>query len=243
MTLVLLLVLGSIGAWGFKGIQTLGAQIKQAKAKLLGSQGQGNGPALLGSQGSNGSGLFQFQQSEDGSLLLQSKAASTPAILTTPAPMGTSMPDDVRDWLEHLRMVEIKRAEVANRQVMSAMGMFMDLKSLASGDNAALLDEGEGSDPNANRDPQAPGKVAQDASSMKLEWSQLMRAFDSKDAPAECMEMKRSYGPCAERNGRHDPGDRVNRRKRGRRPHGRSWKASIHDRHQRQPNRHLCQNC
>jgi len=106
-----------------------------------------------------------------------------------PAPAG--MPDDVREWLEHLRITEGKREQLASRQVSEAVSMLFSMVGGNLGSVRGALEGGDGQE--LPRNPEGPQQVAQDTSRMKNDWGQLSRFFNSKTPPAECLALARTY--------------------------------------------------
>jgi hypothetical protein len=182
--LVMLLLMCSIGVWGLKGRGLLGSRGKEKPQNSLQSSAGGGEPSLLASEsGAQGN-------------ILASVGANGEPVLESKAPTNTAMPDDVREWLDHLRRAEEKREEIATKQVTEAIGMLTELKSAGGGmDLSSIMEGGEGDgQPQAQaKDPQAPGRVVGSANDMKSDWRRLIQAFDAKPAPAECAEMKEQY--------------------------------------------------
>ncbi len=182
--LVMLLLMCSIGVWGLKGRGLLGMKGKQPHS------------GSLQSSSGEGSGMLSSEKADAGNILASMDSNGQP-VFESKAPTGTGMPDDVREWLDHLRRAEEKREEIATQQVTEAIGMLTDLKSGGgSGMDISSLMEGgeEGQQPQSQaRDPQAPGRVAGSANDMKTDWHRLIQAFNARQAPSECAEMKEEY--------------------------------------------------
>lgn len=183
MGLTMLLLMASIGVWGLKGRGLLGMNGKQAhKGSLQASS------AVPG-------GMLSSNAAEAGNILASEGPDGQP-VFESKAPTGTGMPDDVREWLDHLRRAEEKREEIASRQVSEAIGMLVDLKAGGGAgiDLSALMGEGGEEAPQVHaRDPQAPGRVVGSASGMMSDWRRLIQAFDAWPAPAECADLKADY--------------------------------------------------
>jgi len=120
---------------------------------------------------------------------MQNGPASTPATLEA-QPKG--MPDNVRNWLEHLRKTEQARITLATAQLEQSV---KTLTGLQAGDMTHAMDD-DGSDSvsaeKAKENDRAQ-KVGGDMATMEQAWKTLLSAFDSVPAPAECVGIKANY--------------------------------------------------
>ncbi len=210
---VILLLLG-IGAWGLKNAGLFDARKAPQVENALVASSQQRGPSLMSSESSQNPSLLQSEstpseqpltmssepsqtptmlQSQDSplppQLLASESSPSQTPLMAAETPVG--MPADIRDWLEHLRITEGKREQMATQQVSEAVSMLFSMSGGNMGSLGGMLNGEDGED--LPRDPNGPNKVAQDANRMKADWNQLNRFFNSKKAPAECRSLQQTY--------------------------------------------------
>lgn len=118
---------------------------------------------------------------------------STPPPAATLAVEKAGMPDDVRNWLEHLNRIEQTRVGLAASQIQNAM---RTLATLQSGDLAWAMD-GDEEDSNADatrkKQQERAQRVGNDMQSLQTAWRTLSTAFNSVPPPAECVGIKANY--------------------------------------------------
>lgn len=102
-----------------------------------------------------------------------------------------AMPDDVRNWLEHLRKIESARIALATGEVQDAAQVLLGLQS--SDLNRALDEDADSQEDERRAALDRAGKVAGDMATMRQAWRTLQTAFDSVPAPAECASIQSSY--------------------------------------------------
>jgi hypothetical protein len=121
---------------------------------------------------------------------LQTVARRPPPALTETA-RRVVMPDDIRDWLEHLHQSEIARVKLTQYQVDEAL---VDKEKLSvNGGADAVKDALNGiDDPNSQiRSP--VDSLAQTLKTMHDQCQKLQDDFDSVPAPDECKPIQAAY--------------------------------------------------
>lgn len=118
-------------------------------------------------------------------------AATTPTLVAPGAATPTlasasGMPQDIHDWLEHLRKTEAARNQLAKQQITSAM---QTMASIQAQKLSAAMDTDASDDPSAKLRNEAAGLNA----ALQKEWSDLVAKFDSVAAPKECATAKAEY--------------------------------------------------
>gem|GEM_PF-5874181 len=145
--------------------------------------------ALAAMQATGSTGTPTLETSQPASTpTMQSSPSSTPSTLET----GKGMPDNVRNWLEHLHKTEEARITLATAQLQEAI---KTLGGLQAGDITHAMDDGS-DDTQATekaKENQRAQKVGGDMASMEQAWKTLLSAFDSVPAPAECVGIKANY--------------------------------------------------
>lgn len=116
---------------------------------------------------------------------------SSPPVLTEPVPKHTEMPDDIRDWLEHLRKTEDQRVATTQQQ-MNHVLVNANLNSVLDQSDALKqwLDPGE--DTNLKQD-KGTQETKQLIEGVRPAWAKLATFFESKVPPAECKEIGDKY--------------------------------------------------
>ena len=164
-------------------VSTLAAMLVCAVGiKASGILSAGKGPASAG---------YLAVQGHDAQSMLKAAGADSPSMLGKGAAL-ISMPDDVRDWLNHLKEVEArKRAltgdEMREAQLMSGQGSATD--GLMTGD--AVKDM---TDPDSTTTaPPVVNDFQAMTAKFKQKWYDLSEFLRSKPAPAECQPIEESY--------------------------------------------------
>lgn len=99
------------------------------------------------------------------------------------------MPQDVYDWLEHLRRTEEARGRISEEQLSSALVSLTMLQS-----NASVLQDLMGDAWEMDLDAANPAnKVKTDMQSKRSLWSELSQYFNSYPPPAECVPIRNEY--------------------------------------------------
>lgn len=153
-----------------------------------------NASGLLRQLGkANEPGILQKKGEPEGPGILRVEAKPPPVDLTqVPRGPQDTMPDDVREWLEHLHQIEIKRNKLANGHIGKFTAMMFELQG------AGLKDVLEGmmggDDSSGTQEIPSPAKdVAQDFEAARQEWRDLTDAFAGRQPPAECVPIRGEY--------------------------------------------------
>jgi hypothetical protein len=112
-------------------------------------------------------------------------------LLPLPAPATKGMPDDVKQWLDHLQETEKRKVALTNQQLSEFTAMATEMQTGVG--SAAQVQQLE--------DPDAPSKTTtpqndsfQDlVSNAKPAWYHLNDFFLSVPAPPECQAIQQSY--------------------------------------------------
>lgn len=132
------------------------------------------------------SGALRKAASNDGDSLRVQGKAPTP-VLAKQAQAPAQMPQDVRDWLEHLRRIE-ERKNKLNSQELAQLQVF-SAKFQALGPAAGLL-SGTG-DEEDNNNPEVP--VKSQITDLASPWKQLVKDFQAVPPPPECQRLADEY--------------------------------------------------
>jgi hypothetical protein len=197
--LICITVLFGLSAAGVLRLQSIGIPSTNLKAQgvnsgptLLSAQTEDGTPILVATNDTTNTSALSAQAVTDSPPVLQARTEGPPAALQSLAPTKTGMPADVRDWLEHLRKTEERRASIATDQVSEALTM---LTSMQGGGDlssiAGLSGDEDGSTYGSNK-PTAQ-QAAQTDEGMRQQWVSLLSFFNSKKAPAECVTMRNQY--------------------------------------------------
>ncbi len=119
---------------------------------------------------------------------MQSEPASTAPTMQ----IAKGMPDNVRNWLEHLHKTEEARVALAAEQLKESVKTLANLKA---DDLNHAMDDGSDDSQAADkaRENQRAGRVSGDMATMQQAWKTLLSAFDAVPAPAECVGIKANY--------------------------------------------------
>lgn len=131
------------------------------------------------------SGALRKGAQNDNSLQVQGK--TSPPLLVKQAAGPEQMPQNIKDWLEHLRRIEERKnklnaEELAQLQVFSA-------KFQALGPAAGLL-SGTGDDED-NTNPEVP--VKSQITDLAGPWKQLVKDYQAVPPPPECQRLADEY--------------------------------------------------
>ena len=140
------------------------------------------------------------QTPEDKLLAAQGRTAVAPLAAvgqTQETPLGVvgqkplEMPDDIYQWLEHLRKSEDKRNEITMSQLTSAYTE--KEKSQVAGGVDALKDLLNGIDDGTSEMHPPTEKLAELLKKMHDECHEVLVYFDSVEPPAECVPIRDAY--------------------------------------------------
>lgn len=132
-------------------------------------------------------GAFQ-QEAEVPQTALKTQATAPPPVLEKAAQVPEGMPPEVRDWLEHLRRIEIRKNEL-HAQMLGQMMVFKEMIPLAI--LQPFLDEANGMESGEIKDPRTlTGETIKDLSP---DWSQLRQDFVDYPPPPECQSLADDY--------------------------------------------------
>ncbi len=102
------------------------------------------------------------------------------------------MPDDIRDWLEHLRRTEEKRMSLARSQITNLMVSMEEIKGAELGNQ---LSDILGGDPmEGEREAPSVSKARDIAANVRTEWKSLNTEFESKVPPEACRTIAADFG-------------------------------------------------
>ncbi len=146
----------------------------------------------LGLAGLNAAGMLHLGRPQTAPVLPTIVQKPKP-VLDEPAPQNTKMPDDIRDWLEHLRRTEEKRIDLTKEQIRHLTIASSEFQASSYADTLkALLDDGS-----ENRDmpPEdaSKKKAADIVDAVRPEWKDLAESFETRTPPEECREMAAKY--------------------------------------------------
>lgn len=159
-------------------------------------QGKASGESGLAKERTSASdGLTRIGGSGDAGLMKDTSSADS-GVTQMATPTETPMPNDIRDWLEHLRRTEEKRVHLANQQLGKAMRM----ATMLSLGGAEEFLRGMLADPDADP-PQPHEQVEVDVNAMRSDWADLHAFFNTKTPPAECMPIYNEYDPALNETG------------------------------------------
>jgi hypothetical protein len=137
-------------------------------------------------------GLLQAQGEKPGALL--EAQGEKPGPLLDQQPTETTMPADVRDWLEHLRITEEKRMSLAKDEKDQALVLLRQLEGAGATTEQlnGLLDDASG-DSSSGSGKTPANTAVETTASMRAEWQKLTDFFNSKKPPTECAAIHDSY--------------------------------------------------
>jgi hypothetical protein len=179
------------------GQASLSSEANQKVVAALSSGNTQQALSLMQSAGSSSTPMLQTAPQKEQTPTMQSQAPQSTPILD--AAKG-GMPDDVKNWLEHLRRTEEMRMTLAATQLQDAVKTFATLQS---GDITHALDDEDNSSQEAEQkkhNERAQG-VGNNMGNMQQAWRTLLAAFDSVPAPAECVAAKRNYDTVVNQTG------------------------------------------
>lgn len=114
--------------------------------------------------------------------------ASAP--ITPPPSNATAMPEDVRNWLEHLRITEQRRQTLTQEQLSGALITIAVLRSGAGRMQDLIEDPFGESRPNYEREV---SQVKTDFRQIRSTWVELDRFFASNPPPQVCQPIAAEY--------------------------------------------------
>lgn len=147
------------------------------KAGIISFRGRPADAGVTRMQGEADSGILKAQAAPE---------SGVTKIETPPPPVDSPMPNDVREYLEHVRQTEERRHAVCNRQLAAASVLMVQLQGLGGLDVGAILgDDTEMKPPTED--------LAAETAKMRSEWKELSQFFLSKRAPSECVALQSHY--------------------------------------------------
>jgi hypothetical protein len=117
---------------------------------------------------------------------LTARASAGPVPLTVGKP---TMPQDVYDWLDHLRQTEDKKNELSKDQESKLMIELTKLQGL--GGAYGSVDEKGTLDPDKLENPSTT--LANRLGDLRAPWRELIKFFESVPPPQECADLAHSY--------------------------------------------------
>lgn len=136
--------------------------------------------------GLSASGALQ-QRGENGPPTLQTRGKTAPPVLQDIEEPPPEMPQEVKDWLNHLRRIEERKNRLNATQVAN-LKVFM-AKFEALGPAAGLLND-SGTDEDLTN-PELP--VKEKIEDSQAPWRQLIRDFQAVEPPEECKDLADEY--------------------------------------------------
>jgi hypothetical protein len=116
-----------------------------------------------------------------------------PSGLSKEASPIVAMPDDIRDWLEHLRKCEERRKDLTQKNMTTALITLTEIRGAGDIEMVkSLLEEAGGSDPDPNRKTTVQ-RTVDESDQMRQDWIKLRDFFNSKAPPAECVPIRDNY--------------------------------------------------
>ncbi len=105
------------------------------------------------------------------------------------APLEVKMPQDVLDWLEHLRKIEARKNELSIKQEADMKTFEIMLNTLGPG--IGQFDPSQPEDQVGDKEPAdvTKGKFED----LRPQWEGLIKDFESKPPPAECKPIADDY--------------------------------------------------
>jgi hypothetical protein len=146
------------------------------------------------------SGFLQKLGGNDANSLSKNAGAAPPSLQklgqTGPPTMDKTaerivMPDDIRDWLEHLHQTEIKRVDVTNAQMSQAM--VERAKDNATGGYAGLESALNGIDDPNSQLKSPVDDLARMVKAMHDSIADIQKKFDDYPTPSECVPIQAAY--------------------------------------------------
>lgn len=140
------------------------------------------------------------------SILEQPAAPTLAASMHTGEPVTqkpqteTTMPADVRDWLEHLARIEQARQDLAGEQAGRAAALMADLQANGGGRNMAALAGGD-EDAIPTSETRRTGEARNFTDDLRAPWRALEQRFASVPPPAECAGIAQTFAGALEETG------------------------------------------
>jgi hypothetical protein len=153
---------------------------------VLKSAGKAGGN-MLGANGKEAQGVLADSGTTD--VVLDDKG-KVETVLKDTGGRPKGMPEDIHRWLEHLEKTERKRAQLSQSNMSKMMqiaqtasfGVDLDgLKAMATGDP-------DTPEPKLSRD-----EIAEASETVKAEWAELKKFFQSLPPPSECVRIADPY--------------------------------------------------
>lgn len=105
------------------------------------------------------------------------------------APAEVKMPQDVYDWLEHLRRIEERKSELTIKQMSDMKTFELMLNTLGSG-----IGQFDPSQPQGDPTDKEPADVTKGKfEDLKPQWEGLIKDYRSKEPPEECKKLADDY--------------------------------------------------
>jgi hypothetical protein len=172
-----------------EGSATLGSGANQEVLNALSSGNSQQALSVLQASGSSAPSTLQSGGTVESAPVMQN-SGSTPTPILESSKGG--MPDNVRQWLEHLQRIEQTRIALAAAQIQESVKTLTGLKA---DDMTHAMDDEDNTDRAAEEKKQnaRAQRVGGDMASMQTAWRTLLATFDSVQAPAECVGIKSNY--------------------------------------------------
>ncbi len=141
------------------------------------------------------SGGLKMASQQTGSAV-QVPAQGPPPVLQQAAPDApVTMPDDIRDWLEHLRRIEEERKQMTTHQISEAMVSMASLKGAGAELEIlkGLLEEAATGESGSDQMASPSQGAAADTQAMRQAWIDLRGKFLTRTPPQECQPIADRY--------------------------------------------------
>ncbi len=134
-------------------------------------------------------GVFRFRGQEE----IQAPIVKSAPIEAPIRQSAERMPEDIRNWLDHLRRIEEKRMEMARTQITMLMVSMEEIKGAELGNQLAEI---LGGDPTEAERTEAPSvsKARDIAANVRPQWQELNIEFEGKAPPEACRTIAADYG-------------------------------------------------
>lgn len=142
--------------------------------------------------GLSAAGMLRLGRPET-SPVLPVAAPERKPVLHTEAPKGTKMPDDIRDWLEHLRQTEERRIDLTKEQIRHLTIASSEFQASSYADTLKSFLGDPSETPEMPPDDASKKKAADIVDAVRPEWKKLAEEFEARTPPDECREMAAKY--------------------------------------------------
>lgn len=154
----------------------------------------------LGLAGLNAMGMLRLGRPQTAPTLPVVAPKPNP-VLNEPAPVSTKMPDDIRDWLEHLRQTEQKRVDLAKDQIRHLTIASSEFQASSYANTLKSLIGEEAQNQEMPAEDANKKRAADIVSSVRPDWKKLAEEFESRTPPAECQEIAAKYSQALRETG------------------------------------------